>query len=176
MYLFTTTCSRPIHRQQSILLVINKRMHYIGALLMAQITWKAWANNIFGRSFGWIWYWFKRSTKVNPSKWPINPKTTRKNGKLSKEIPNLFSLGLYGNARACFVEHRLPIKKDYKPFKQPPWRFDPELLPKIICPCMYADWLSNIVPVTKKNGKIRFYIDFQDLNLAHAYCGYVSWP
>ena len=65
------------------------------------------------------------------------------------------------------IEHRLPIKKGYRPFKQAPRRFDPELMPKIreeikrlldakfIRPCRYAEWLSNIVPVLKKNGKMR---------------------
>ena len=30
----------------------------------------------------------------------------------------------------------------------------------------YVNWLSNIVPVTKKNGQVRICIDFRDLNLA----------
>jgi len=33
--------------------------------------------------------------------------------------------------------------------------------------CRYADWISNIVPVEKKDsGKLRVYIDFRDLNKA----------
>ena len=33
--------------------------------------------------------------------------------------------------------------------------------------CRYAEWISNIVPVEKKDsGKIRVYIDFIDLNKA----------
>lgn len=76
------------------------------------------------------------------------------------------------------IEHRLPIKPNYRPVKQAPRRFNPELMPKIteeikklldakfIRPCRYAEWLSNIVPVTKKNGKMRVCIDFRDLNLA----------
>ena len=35
-----------------------------------------------------------------------------------------------------------------------------------IRPCRYAEWVSNIVPVIKKNGKVRVCIDFQDLNKA----------
>jgi hypothetical protein len=36
-----------------------------------------------------------------------------------------------------------------------------------IQPCRYADWVSNIVPVEKKNtGKIRIYLDFRNLNRA----------
>jgi hypothetical protein len=30
----------------------------------------------------------------------------------------------------------------------------------------HPDWVANIVPVTKKNGKIRICIDFRDLNAA----------
>jgi hypothetical protein len=35
-----------------------------------------------------------------------------------------------------------------------------------IRPCRYAEWISNIVPVYKKNGKMRVCIDFRDLNRA----------
>ena len=36
-----------------------------------------------------------------------------------------------------------------------------------IQPCRYAEWVSNIVPVEKKDSrKIRVYIDFRDLNRA----------
>ena len=35
-----------------------------------------------------------------------------------------------------------------------------------IKPTRYAEWLSNIVPVMKKNGKLRVCIDFRGLNLA----------
>jgi hypothetical protein len=33
-------------------------------------------------------------------------------------------------------------------------------------PCRYAEWISNIVPVYNKNGKMRVCIDFRDLNRA----------
>ena len=76
------------------------------------------------------------------------------------------------------VEHRLPIKPGYKPFKQPNRRIDPKIYDavkeevtklyeaKFIRPCRYAEWVSNIVPVIKKNGKMRVCIDFRDLNKA----------
>jgi hypothetical protein len=36
-----------------------------------------------------------------------------------------------------------------------------------IQPCRYADWVSNIIPVEKKNtGKIRICADFRNLNRA----------
>ena len=62
------------------------------------------------------------------------------------------------------VEHRLPIKEGYKPFKQALRRFNPQLMPQIkaeierllkegfIRTPKYVEWLSNIVPVIKKNG------------------------
>jgi hypothetical protein len=60
------------------------------------------------------------------------------------------------------VEHRLPIKSGFRPFKQKPRSFRPDLLPLIkdeihrlleanfIRLCRYAEWVSNIVPVEKE--------------------------
>jgi hypothetical protein len=77
------------------------------------------------------------------------------------------------------VEHRLPIKAGFKPYKQPARCFNPSIYDRIkeevnrlldassIRSCRYADWISNIVPVEKKDsGKIRVCIDFRDLNRA----------
>ena len=82
------------------------------------------------------------------------------------------------------VEHWLPIKPGYRPFKQARMRFNPNVLDdikketkrlleaKFIRPCRYAEWISNVVPVYKKNGKLRFCIDFRDLNKATPMDGY----
>jgi hypothetical protein len=76
------------------------------------------------------------------------------------------------------VEHRLPIKSGFRPFKQKARTFRPDLLPRIkdeihrlleanfIKPCRYAEWVSNIVPVEKESGKLRVCIDFCNLNRA----------
>ncbi|WVZ95752.1 hypothetical protein U9M48_041476 [Paspalum notatum var. saurae] len=76
------------------------------------------------------------------------------------------------------VEHKLPIKPGFRPYAQPPRRFNPKILPEIkdeiqrmtdvgfIRPCRYATWISNIVPVRKKSGRLRVCVDFQDLNRA----------
>ena len=77
------------------------------------------------------------------------------------------------------VEHRLPIKKGFRPYKQPSRRFNSAINDRIkeeinrllqaefIHPCRYTEWVSNIVPVEKKDtGKIRVCIDFRDLNRA----------
>ena len=60
------------------------------------------------------------------------------------------------------VEHRLPIKPRYWPFKQASRRFNLNVLDdikketerlleaKFIRPCRYAEWISNVVLVYKK--------------------------
>jgi hypothetical protein len=83
------------------------------------------------------------------------------------------------------VEHRLPIKSGFKPYKQPPWKiYKDEVLADVkkeverlldanfIRPCRYAKWISNIVPIYKNNGKMRVCIDFRDLNRATPMDGY----
>ena len=74
------------------------------------------------------------------------------------------------------VEHRLPIKSKFYHFQQPPRRVSKEvelkvkekieklLKAKFIKPTRYVQWLANIVPVVKKNGKLRVCVDFRDLN------------
>ena len=76
------------------------------------------------------------------------------------------------------VEHRLPIKSEFHPFQQPPRRMSKEvelkvkeeieklLKEKFIRPIRYVQWLENIIPVMKKNGKLRVCVDFRDLNAA----------
>jgi hypothetical protein len=83
------------------------------------------------------------------------------------------------------VEHRLTIKPGFKPYKQPPRKiYKDEVLADVkkeierlldanfIRPCRYAEWISNIIPVYKKNGKTRVCIDFRDLNRATPMDGY----
>jgi hypothetical protein len=77
------------------------------------------------------------------------------------------------------VEHRLPIKASFRPFKQHARRYNPLMYDRIkeeidqllkanfIRPCRYAKWISNIVLVEKEgSGKIRVCIDFWNLNSA----------
>jgi hypothetical protein len=77
------------------------------------------------------------------------------------------------------VKHRLPIKKGFKPYRQPARNFKLKIVDKVkeevnrllqvrfMHPCHYAEWVSNIVPVEKKNtGKIRVCVYFQNLNWA----------
>ena len=37
---------------------------------------------------------------------------------------------------------------------------------RIIKPIRNSSWVSNIVHVRKKNGDIRFYVDFRNLNIS----------
>ena len=64
------------------------------------------------------------------------------------------------------VEHRLPIKPGYRPYQQGARRCNPKILPDIkaeitwlievnfIRQCHYAERISKVVPVYKKNGKL----------------------
>jgi len=82
------------------------------------------------------------------------------------------------------VEHRLPIKSGFRPHQQPARRCSPNILldikaeitklieAKFIRRCRYAEWISNVVLVYKKNGKLRVCIDFRNLNKATPMDGY----
>jgi hypothetical protein len=75
------------------------------------------------------------------------------------------------------IEHWLPIKAGFRPYKQGAQNFKPEIVGRVkeevdrllqarfIQQCRYVDWVSNIVPVEKKNtGKIQICMDFKNLN------------
>ncbi|KAI5350469.1 hypothetical protein L3X38_003360 [Prunus dulcis] len=77
------------------------------------------------------------------------------------------------------VEHKLPIKEGYLPVKQAKIRMSMETELKVkeeierlvkagfIRPAIYADWLSNIVPILKrKTGAVKICTDYRNLNEA----------
>ncbi|KAK1665110.1 hypothetical protein QYE76_053269 [Lolium multiflorum] len=76
------------------------------------------------------------------------------------------------------IEHRLPLKKGFRPFQQRARQMKAEILEEVkkeikkmldagfIRPCRYAEWISNVVPVEKKDGRWRVAIDFRNLNSA----------
>ena len=74
--------------------------------------------------------------------------------------------------------HRPNIKPDAKTVKQQKPQFQTDIMEAIevevhkLVECdfireeQHPDWVANIVPVLKKNGKIKVCIDFRDLNAA----------
>ena len=75
------------------------------------------------------------------------------------------------------IKHTIPLKENENPFKQKSRRVNPLLLPliekefrklfdaKIMVCISHSKWLANIVHIIKKNGEIRLYIDFKNLNI-----------
>ncbi|KAI4320983.1 hypothetical protein MLD38_034410 [Melastoma candidum] len=76
------------------------------------------------------------------------------------------------------VEHKIAIDPQITPKKQKQRRYKPELAlaikeevdkllkVKFIEVAHYPEWVTNIVPVIKKNGKVRVCNDYRDLNKA----------
>nr|ABA97979.2 retrotransposon protein, putative, unclassified [Oryza sativa Japonica Group] len=110
----------------------------------------------------------------------LSPEFRTKLIEFLKEFRDCFAWEYYempGLSRSI-VEHRLPIKPGVRPRQQPPRRCKANMLEPVkaeikrlydagfIRPCRYAEWVSRIVPVIKKNGKVRVCIDFRDLNKA----------
>jgi hypothetical protein len=74
------------------------------------------------------------------------------------------------------MHHKIPLNPGSKPFKQKSRQFNPLLLPiiekelksllnaKIMVPLRYLEWVSNLVPIRKKNGEIRLCVDFINMN------------
>uniref|UniRef100_A0A2N9J4D2 Uncharacterized protein n=1 Tax=Fagus sylvatica TaxID=28930 RepID=A0A2N9J4D2_FAGSY len=77
------------------------------------------------------------------------------------------------------VVHKIPLKPECKPVKQALRRMKPEIILKIkeevekqlkagfLSTVTYSDWVANIVPIPKKDGKVRMCVDYRDLNRAN---------
>ena len=113
----------------------------------------------------------KKMEKINKN---LSEKERGKLVALLKEYMDVFAWsyqempGLSPN----LVVHKLKVNPNAKPMKQPPrkYRLDMEeriklevqklLKVRFIEEIEYPSWLANIVPVKKKNGQIRIYVDF----------------
>ena len=74
------------------------------------------------------------------------------------------------------VVHRLPTKEDCPPVKKKVHRMWPDMSEKIKAEVMkqfnagfldvtsYPQWVENVVPVPKKDGKVRMCVDYSYLN------------
>ena len=97
---------------------------------------------------------------------------------LMKEFADIFAWE-YNDLKTYdtnIIQHRIPLEKDTIPFKQNLRPISPLLLSviekeikkllnaKIIIPLRYSKWIENLVVVRKKNGEIRLFVDFRNLN------------
>ena len=79
---------------------------------------------------------------------------------------------------ASIIQHTIPMLSQQKPVQQKLRKIhlnlesqikselNKLLKAKIIFPVRHSNWVSNMVPVRKKNGDIRICIDFKNLNKA----------
>ena len=74
------------------------------------------------------------------------------------------------------VQHKLPLNPKCSPVKQKLRRMKPEMSLKIkeevkkqfdaglLAVAQYPEWITNIMPVPKKDGKVWMCVDYRDLN------------
>lgn len=99
---------------------------------------------------------------------------------MCQEFPKVFAWQ-YSNLKGFdprIVEHTVDLDPNSKPVRQKQRPINPRLEPLmikelnklveggIIFPIKHTSWVSNLVPVRKKNGEIRLCVHFRDFNRA----------
>ena len=76
------------------------------------------------------------------------------------------------------IVHRIPVKTECRLVQQALWRMKSEIVLKIkeevekqlkasfLTTIAYLDWVTNIVPMLKKDGKVHMCVDYRNLNRA----------
>ncbi|KAG8474563.1 hypothetical protein CXB51_031307 [Gossypium anomalum] len=99
---------------------------------------------------------------------------------LLQEFKDIFAWSYQDMRRLSIdiVVHRLPIRQDCKSVQQKLRRIRPDIVLKIkdevkkqfdvgfLQEVKHSEWVANIVPVSKKDGKVRMCVDYRDLNKA----------
>eukprot|EP00253_Pinus_taeda_P020477 PITA_20477 len=119
----------------------------------------------------------ENTKKINLSK-TLPPDQKLKYAERFKEFQDVFAWS-YEDLKSydtSVIQHTIPLKEDQKPFKQKLRRINPVLLPLIekeikqmyeagiIAPIRFLEWVSNLVPTTKKIGEIKLCVDLRNLN------------